>query len=271
MTQSAISETHRLAHELRSPLSAIRLNLQRVVRLLEADGPAGPQPSAARPDSQALLDVCIAELQRLEDRTRRLVSFDPAANPCASHSFDPAPALRHIVELCRARLESAGAELSLGEIRPGVRVTGCHHEYVSAVIVLIDNARDALDGRGGRVRVVTEWISDPQTGEPVWFDTWVCDDGPGVPPLLRTRIFAPRFSTRLEGAGIGLRDARDIAESLGGSLELRSGRRVCGELAGAGAAFRFRMPVRPPVRSHPVAYVPGPQDRRAMLSMRTGV
>ena len=51
----------------------------------------------------------------------------------------------------------------------------------------------------------------------------VADDGPGVPPADRERIFRRFVTTRPGGNGLGLATSRDIAQAHGGSLSLREG------------------------------------------------
>jgi len=48
----------------------------------------------------------------------------------------------------------------------------------------------------------------------------VCDDGPGIPDRIRESIFDPFFTTREDGTGLGLTNAKEAAESLGGTLVL---------------------------------------------------
>jgi signal transduction histidine kinase len=63
------------------------------------------------------------------------------------------------------------------------------------------------------------------------------DDGPGIEPSVRDRIFEPLCTTRDGGAGLGLTVCRQVVEQHGGSIELiESGDR--------GAAFRIRLPGR---------------------------
>jgi CheY-like chemotaxis protein len=63
----------------------------------------------------------------------------------------------------------------------------------------------------------------------------VRDDGPGVPPEQRDRIFTAGPSRRPGGAGIGLAHSHDLAQSRGGSLALLDG--------GTGACFELRWPI----------------------------
>jgi signal transduction histidine kinase len=75
-----------------------------------------------------------------------------------------------------------------------------------AVEVLAKNAVDALAGRGGRIRLSA--ARRPESGVRIA----VADDGPGVPPELRSRVFDPGFSTKKSGWGIGLSLAKRIVE-----------------------------------------------------------
>lgn len=80
---------------------------------------------------------------------------------------------------------------------------------------LIKNAVDALAGRGGRIDITTATL--PEGGVRVR----IADDGPGVPRELRRRIFAPGFSSKQSGWGIGLSLARRIIQdNHGGKLLL---------------------------------------------------
>ena len=63
----------------------------------------------------------------------------------------------------------------------------------------------------------------------------VKDDGPGIPPLDRDKIFDPFFTKRNEGTGLGLSVSRKIAESYGGSLRLIKSE--------SGACFEVFLPI----------------------------
>jgi signal transduction histidine kinase len=81
---------------------------------------------------------------------------------------------------------------------------------------LIDNAIDALDGRG-RLAIRT------QSREREVAVT-ICDDGPGIPAQVRDRIFEPFFTTKPPGSGtgLGLHISHDIVARHGGRIEVRS-------------------------------------------------
>ncbi|TAL16790.1 response regulator [bacterium] len=105
-------------------------------------------------------------------------------------------------------------ELSLAESLPPVAADGCHLEQV--IINLLLNARDALgDKEGGVIRVEAA-----KSGSGV--SLRVFDNGPGVPPGERERIFEPFYTTKPsgKGSGLGLAVSRVLIERCGGTLSL---------------------------------------------------
>ena len=92
------------------------------------------------------------------------------------------------------------------------------------------NSLDALNGRGsGAITVATERGGD-------MVEVAVGDDGPGLPPEVRERVFEPFVSTKADGIGIGLSICRTIVEAHGGKIAVDTGTKC-------GAGFRFSVPV----------------------------
>ena len=67
----------------------------------------------------------------------------------------------------------------------------------------------------------------------------VADEGPGVEPALRPRVFDPYYTTKGEGTGLGLAIVRQAAEAHGGTVVVES-------QPGRGATFRIRLPAAGP-------------------------
>ena len=78
--------------------------------------------------------------------------------------------------------------------------------------------RIALERAGGTARVL------------------IADDGPGIPPELRDKIFEMHFTTKETGTGIGLYVARSIVESQGGTVEIV-------DSSAAGTTFAVTLPL----------------------------
>jgi two-component system NtrC family sensor kinase len=107
------------------------------------------------------------------------------------------------------------------------------HQLQQVVINLLSNARDAIrqQDQAGRIRVRTAATEDGALLE-------VQDNGPGIPPEQRSRIFDPFYTTKAEGqgTGLGLSIVYGIVSSHGGTIEALAG-------AGGGACFRIQLPL----------------------------
>jgi len=103
------------------------------------------------------------------------------------------------------------------------------------LINLVGNAIDACDKEPGRVEIKVEPV-----GKGDHFAIRVCDNGCGMPPETRAKIFQAFFSTKGgKGTGLGLAVTKKIVEEHGGSIRVES-------TAGVGTEFIMVLPARPP-------------------------
>lgn len=211
-----------LAHEIRNPLSSIRMNVQMLRRRLPAEGPSA--------ENFAILEE---EIQRLNRLLTDVMSF---ARPPALRLVDarlPEVARRALV-LLAPRLEGAGITCR-SEWPAGFPVVRCDAELVhQALLNLLLNAVQALEGRPGRREVA---VRGEAAGD--FASVEVVDSGPGVAPEHRASLFDPFFTTKAQGGGLGLSIAQSIALRHGGTLE-------AGEAPGGGARFILRLPLAGP-------------------------
>jgi signal transduction histidine kinase len=104
------------------------------------------------------------------------------------------------------------------EIAPEIRevqVDPLHFEQ--ALVSLITNAVQASQA-GQRVRVIVESVPD----SPTQWKISVVDEGAGIPPDIRHKIFLPYFTTKPDGNGIGLAMVSKVVKIHGGSLDVDS-------------------------------------------------
>jgi signal transduction histidine kinase len=181
------------AHQLGTPLSS----LAGWVELLEE--------RANDPSSQAAVVHMRGDLERLDRVAHRFerIGREPKLEP-----LDVAAIVEHVGRYFEARVPTLAntivVEWNIASDLP--RVYGDPVLLEWAVEVLVKNAIDALAGRGGHIRLSAARRSN---GGVV---IAVADDGPGVPPELRSRVFDPGFSTKKTGWGIGLSLAQRIVE-----------------------------------------------------------
>jgi len=105
---------------------------------------------------------------------------------------------------------------------------------VQVVFNLVLNAIDATQ-KGGLIAVTAARVADG-------VEVAVRDDGSGIDPAHRPRMFQPYFTTKKQGTGLGLFVTRKIVSEYGGTVDFES-------VPGEGTTFRVRLPV--PVPSSP--------------------
>ncbi len=211
------------AHELRSPLASIRVQLEVAERIGDGGDLAGE---------------LLADVERLsavvEDLLLLARADDDARGPARPVVFD---GLELIREIAAARPKS---EVTIDvDDGPTIEVRADRGEIRRAIDNLVDNGV-----RHARARVLLSVATAP--GEVVF---GVIDDGPGIDPADRDRVFE-RF-TRLDdardrdagGSGLGLSIVQEIVRRAGGRVTLAA---ATSDPAGAGLAARIHLPAKPP-------------------------
>ena len=215
----------RHAHEMKTPLTGARLELERLKGLLTEDGSTEDAAAAAQSVRQ--------ELDRLGRFTQEFTSFARLPRP----SFSPLDLDRMMGEFVQI-FDAAWPKLELVYAPSPVPTVDADQDQLRQVLVnLCDNAALALESNppedDSPARVTFELGQD---SDQVWLQ--VADNGPGVPDELRNRIFEPYVTTRGigKGMGLGLAICRKILLDHGGDLELL-------DPTGTGAIFRLSLPL----------------------------
>lgn len=208
-----------LAHEVRNPLNALSLNLQLLRERLE-------DPTADRADLVAKVDTMIGEMRRMDGLVTHLLEVSRGGPPAREpRRLDPIVA--RTVELLRGRADLAGA--SLVHVPGSSRTLELDAVRIErAIHNLVRNALEAVP-RGGHVVVTTR--DDPHSTVVV-----VDDDGPGIPPADRPRLFQLFFTRKRGGTGLGLPLAQRAIHDHGGEVEVL-------DRPGGGTRFVVHLPV----------------------------
>lgn len=193
--------TATIAHEVRNPLSAVRLAVQMHRR--------------RDPEDQDLALVA-DELERLDLVVDQLLAFSRGMS-VRRESCPLRPLAEGVLRLLER--QATHAQVTLG-LEGDATVQADPQRLRQLLMNLLVNAIQALHGKGGRVTV--RLLSDGLAVE---------DDGPGVPPDLLPRLFEPFASGRAGGTGLGLHLARAVAEA--------HGARLVHEPRSPGACFRI--------------------------------
>ncbi|HBF49251.1 MAG TPA: sensor histidine kinase, partial [Massilia sp.] len=211
-----------VAHQLRTPLAGLQLQLEWLAARHATD-----------PDSARSLGLMLQANARMIRQTNQLLSLERAEpNRFARSRLLPVDLAELVAESIQHFVESAAAkDIDLGFELEAAPLQGDRFLLRDLVDNLVDNAL-RYTPTGGRVTVACG-----AGGEGGSF-LRVEDNGPGIPPHLRTRVFERfvRLDEQTTGSGLGLAIVRDIANLHGADL-------VLGEPeAGSGAVFTVHFP-----------------------------
>ena len=207
-----------VAHEVRNPLNAIRVIIQRIQREFT--------PTADHEEYHDLTGLLINETDRINDTVEQFLKF---ARPPVIHKVagDIKDCLSGIISLIEPRISEKGCRLekNLGDIPefafdPELLKQG--------IINLLDNALNAVD-RDGLIRMRVFRQTENCVIE-------IEDNGPGVSDENKNRVFDMYFTTRDTGTGMGLPTVLRIVKEHSGTVQLLDSNL-------GGALFRLELPI----------------------------
>jgi two-component system sensor histidine kinase TtrS len=210
-----------LAHEINQPLAAILSYARGCERRLAHGADAeGVREAIGRIAVQA---------ERAGDIVRRMREF-VRKNPARQEPLEPAAMFRDALALFEpsAMARDLRVEADVPESLPMVRADRLQLEEVT--LNLLQNALEAVDGQMDKKVSLTVAREGPA------IVASVSDNGPGLAPEAREKLFEAFFTTKPGGLGLGLSLSRSIVEAHGGHLSVD-------DHAPAGATFRIYLPI----------------------------
>ena len=212
-----------LAHELTQPLSA-------VVGFVEASAALIDQGGAGVPAKvREYMGQAVAQSLRAGDVIRLLREFTARGDTERSKK-DINVVVEETCRLATLGKASDGIDLALDLAADLPPVLIDHVQIQQVVLNLIRNSIDALSG----IENPSITVATAPGGEEV--EVVVSDNGSGLSPDVRERVFEPFVSTKPDGIGIGLSICRTIIEAHGGRIAVDTG-------TGCGTALCFSVPV----------------------------
>ncbi|MDD8026811.1 MAG: ATP-binding protein [Acidobacteriota bacterium] len=208
-----------IAHEIRNPLTSVKLNIQKVRSSLHLD--------ETEQEHMALSEEGIAQIERF---IKELLNFTRVSDLQMAR-FGIEQVLDESVKLLKDVLAEKGivVERRYAADLPEVLVDGDRLRQVFANI--LRNSAEALPG-GGRITITTG-MAESETGRRLRIR--IADSGAGIPEKDWENIFEPFFTTKPQGFGLGLANARKIVEQHKGTIKAARKR-------GPGAAFEIELP-----------------------------
>ncbi len=203
----------RVAHEMKNPLTPIRLALSQMAR-------------RAPPEFRDELDVIAVESARLESMAREFAELGRLPEGVAA----PVDLGELLDDLLRSTVPAAMTR----NFRPApdvATIVGYYDPLRRAFSNIVRNAVEACHGQGA-IDVQLRQIDGR-------VEVAVSDNGPGIPPERRELIFQPYYTEKGDGTGLGLTIVRQTIEQHGGTIAVT-------ETPGGGATFVVRLPAQRP-------------------------
>lgn len=213
-----------IAHEINQPLSAIHMNASVGEEMLESANPR-----------LAELKEILGDIRRDDERASEVIKRLRELlqkRPIEMRQLNINETIRGVLQFLSvsARHREMYIKTELGDGLPAVR--GDRVQLQQVVMNLVLNAIEAMAESPPDRRTLTVRTQEQPEG---WIEVSVNDAGHGIAPDSLAKVFDPFFTTKREGMGLGLSISRTIVQAHGG--------RIWAESHGAGATFRFTLPL----------------------------
>jgi PAS domain S-box-containing protein len=189
-----------LAHEIRNPLSSIKMNSQIILKNIEFDG-----------NDKRRMEIIVHEISRLERILDEMLDF---ARP-VKLNLEPASinsVMDNCLEIMDARIKEKGITVKKRYSRSLPQISLDHEKIEQAIFNVLLNAVEAFS-EAGHIEVTTKQLK--RNGGAVRVE--ISDNGPGISTEDLPFVFDPFFSNKKKGTGLGLSNVNKIMEAHGGS------------------------------------------------------
>lgn len=221
-TLSAVGElSTRIVHEMRNPLSSIKMNIQALQRQ-NADGS----------EDRELVDIAATQVSRVENMLTELLQFGkPIELRVEPISF--MDLLKDAQDAAGTLAQEKNVEIEMTDMLGEEPVFGDREQLCRALSNLLVNAI-AASPVGGKVEVLGRRVDGADGAVSIE----VSDRGEGIAQDSLELIFEPFYSTKASGTGLGLANVRKIAQMHGGTISAE-------QRVETGARFVLRLPGAP--------------------------
>ncbi len=215
-----------LAHELRNPLTPIRLSAERILRRAQSD------PARLVEIVEPAVQAIVTEVVRLDTLLKEFAGF--ARLPAPQKSLVE---LKPLVVGILNTYAASHAQLTIHHegLIEGIHISADARQIEQVFSNLTKNAVDAMGGKG----TITVAANLVKKGGTAYCRVQFHDDGPGIPAELRDRVFHPYVTSKIDGTGLGLAIVERILLDHQGSIWFES-------QTGFGTRFFLDLPLGPP-------------------------
>lgn len=221
-----------VAHEIKNPLTPMKLSLQHLQRAIDQDSPRAYKLTK---------EVAGTLIEQIEHLSQIASDFSAFANiTYANNESVLLSEILQTVTMLHNGYEQVNVRYRNSE--DSLYVYADRTQLNRLFTNLILNAMQSIpEGRGGRVDVSTKTSETTVTVQ-------VADNGTGIPEDIRSKIFTPNFTTKSSGTGLGLAMCKNIVEQMQGSIWFET-------TDGKGTTFFVTLPLLNPSQNQTTATV----------------
>lgn len=191
-----------LAHEIRNPLVSIGGFARSIVNEIPPQDPKREE-----------LSIIVSETMRLEELVKSVLEYAKFAKP-KPKPLDLNDLIRRVANLVKYELKTYDVNLRLELSEPLPQILADDNQIRQVLLNLIFNAIHAMP-HGGNITIAT-------SSDEAAIELKVADTGCGIPEEYLDKVFAPFFTTKTQGSGIGLHLVFQIVTEHGGKIHVNS-------------------------------------------------
>ena len=192
----------RIAHEIKNPLTPIRLSAERIIRQYEKENPNFPEIL------KKATDIIFKEVDYLSNLVREFNQFASIQDKLRKEPFNLSDLLKELKD----RYETSDFKVYL-DLNEDVKIVGDRTLLRQALANLIQNSYEATEKQKERWVKLKVYEYDDK----VVLD--ITDNGTGIPEEELEKVFSPYFSKKAKGSGLGLSIAKEIIELHSGTIK----------------------------------------------------
>ncbi len=199
-----------VAHEIRTPLAALKLYMQSAQEDLDIS-----------PEFSEDFRIALQQVERIENTVNHFLNYVRPQEPVLT-KLDFPKLIHDALSVVRPRANHQKVDIALTLSSPLPTVLGDQNQLGDALINLLVNALDAMPD-GGSLKLAVESATTYQNGKSrngVRLD--VIDNGPGIAEPDLEKLFEPFFTTKASGSGLGLSIVQNTVQRHGGTVSVNT-------------------------------------------------
>jgi nitrogen fixation/metabolism regulation signal transduction histidine kinase len=208
-----------VAHEIKNPLTPMKLSIQQMMRVFEKENPA------AKEKVDRLANSLIEQIDGLTRIANEFSNFAKMPSPVLEN-MELIEIIRNVISI----FEQEGVTIQFDSTISSLTIVADKDQIIRAINNLLQNSIQAFDSKvDGVIEIKLEV-------EYEFCKITISDNGKGIPEDRQNKVFVPYFTTKSTGTGIGLSITKQIIENHNGKIYFESKENI-------GTSFYLELPL----------------------------